>query len=258
MSKITRRSYKRKKIVMGVALFGAIALVSTGFAAWVLSASASQDKGMNMTVGTVDPKSMNIVIDGIYTTSEIGSAQKVADIASGISQNDEFAFDAPVDDNSGRVRYGSNGDTEKGELMSLSIFGHVENAQNMADSAHNGLTISLKDTIPAGLATASAAGEVDGVARDAYIVLPDCFTSAQVIDPVTPFVDEANGTKTAYFRYDVAFAWGAEFGDVNPSLYFDAAGASVSDERMQALLDDMKAILDTVASFEVTITAIPD
>ena len=33
MSKITRRSYKRKKIVMGVALFGAIALVSTGFAA---------------------------------------------------------------------------------------------------------------------------------------------------------------------------------------------------------------------------------
>ena len=41
MSKITRRTYKRKKILMGAALFGAVGLVSTGFAAWVLSASAS-------------------------------------------------------------------------------------------------------------------------------------------------------------------------------------------------------------------------
>ena len=258
MAKITRRSYKRKKIVMGIALFGAIGLVSTGFAAWVLSASASQDKGMSMTVATVDPKSMNIVIDGIYTTSDIGGAQKVADIAGTISQNDEFAFDAPVSDNTGRVRYGSNGDTEKGELLSLSILGHVENAQNMADSAHNGLTIALKDTIPAGLASASAAGEVDSVARKAYIDLPECFTDTVVIEPVAPFTNETDGTQTAYFRTDVAFEWGEEFAHKNPSIYFDEDGAGVSDERMQALLDDMKAILDTVTTFEVTITAIPN
>ena len=53
MSKITRQSYKRKKIVMGFALFGAIGLVSTGFAAWVLSGSTDKSSETSLSVGTV-------------------------------------------------------------------------------------------------------------------------------------------------------------------------------------------------------------
>ena len=71
MSKITRRSYKRKKIIMGVVLFGAVGLVSTGFAAWVLSASATSDNSANLKVGTVSDNSMtfeNVKVKGLDTT----------------------------------------------------------------------------------------------------------------------------------------------------------------------------------------------
>ena len=72
MSKITRRSYKRKKIVMGVALFGAIALVSTGFAAWVLSASAQNQQQGNIKVGEVSDKSMAVQNVKIYGMNDAG------------------------------------------------------------------------------------------------------------------------------------------------------------------------------------------
>ena len=62
MSKITRRSYKRKKIIMGAALFGAVGLVSTGFAAWVLSASTSVEQKASLNVGTISDKNMSFEI----------------------------------------------------------------------------------------------------------------------------------------------------------------------------------------------------
>lgn len=37
MAKLTRNSYKRKIILFGVIVFMSIALISTGFAAWVMS-----------------------------------------------------------------------------------------------------------------------------------------------------------------------------------------------------------------------------
>ena len=40
MVKMTRKSYKRRKIILGVSLFSSVALVSTGFAAWVLAFSS--------------------------------------------------------------------------------------------------------------------------------------------------------------------------------------------------------------------------
>ena len=43
---------------MGVALFGAIGLVSTGFAAWVLSASANAETPANLKVGAVSETNM--------------------------------------------------------------------------------------------------------------------------------------------------------------------------------------------------------
>ena len=40
MAKLTRKSYKRKKVAFAAVVLGGVALVSSGFAAFVLSANA--------------------------------------------------------------------------------------------------------------------------------------------------------------------------------------------------------------------------
>ena len=258
MSKITRRSYKRKKIVMGIALFGAIGLVSTGFAAWVLSASASKDQGMSIKVGEVDNKSMEVVVDGLYKTSDVEGIEKASGVGSSVSTYNKFSLNPKATDTTGRVRWGQLDENDEPENMSVTIFGHVNNAQNLKEAAQGGLTILLKGDVPAALTTASTAGTylLEGVAqnRAAYIGLPACFSSAQNIN----YSLEGDATKTAYFRYDVAFTWGAEFNGENPSEYFDGDGIDVTMDKVEAMLNDMKALVNSVGTFEVTITAIPN
>lgn len=48
MAKLTKNSYKRKVILFGVLLFMSIALISTGFAAWIMSTNAKIMKMMEM------------------------------------------------------------------------------------------------------------------------------------------------------------------------------------------------------------------
>ncbi|MCI5746158.1 MAG: hypothetical protein MR270_07775, partial [Erysipelotrichaceae bacterium] len=62
MLKLTKRSYRRKRVVMGVALFMSIALISTGFAAFVISSQSKDDTSGNITVGTISDKNIKVEI----------------------------------------------------------------------------------------------------------------------------------------------------------------------------------------------------
>ena len=53
MKKSIKKSSRRKWVVGGVAFFGSIALLTTGFATWVIGASNTKDD-MNNTNVTVD------------------------------------------------------------------------------------------------------------------------------------------------------------------------------------------------------------
>ena len=240
MSKITRRSYKRKKIIMGAVLFGAIGLVSTGFAAWVLSASASRDESANLKVGAVSDKSMSftgVKVEGLDTAP--GSATLGTMI-----ETSNYSFNPRYDDSTGRVRFGSNEGADVGERLSLTISGTVTEAQNLGS-----LTIGPK-TVPDELATA--------VTKN-YIVLPTCLTSTYTMVENTDYtVNEAAGVTTASFSYDVAFRWGSAFGGVNPADYYDsAAGESVTTAEINTTLTELHNLLDTI-TVEVTITANPN
>lgn len=247
MSKITRRTYKRKKIVMGLALFGAIGLVSTGFAAWVLSASASNTQNPNIKVGTVSDKSMefdNVKIYGIdkNPTHDVPDGTFNTEI-----EIDKYSFNPRWDDNSGRVRFGGNDGADEGERLSLIVRGTIKEAQNLGR-----LTVSFdKDgdgNLPTRLVQAVDAG---------YIVLPECANAVKDI-PFTPL--SGAGSQTLDFECEIAFEWGAAFGGVNPGDYYDQASGDGHDAtitQVKNTLDDMHELLDTV-SFGVTFEAIPN
>ena len=217
---------------MGLALFGAIGLVSTGFAAWVLSASASNTQNPNIKVGAVSDKSMEFDNVKIYGLNDAGEEVETSN----------YSFNPRFDDNTGRVRFGSNEGADEGERLSLTVKGQIKEAQNLGT-----LKVSF-DAIPDKLAQAVTAG---------YIVLPACAETAQNI-PFTPLT--GTGSQTLDFQYEIAFTWGATFGGVNPGDYYDqatGAGHDATIAQVKDTLEAMHTLLDTV-QFSVTFEAIPN
>lgn len=242
MSKITRRSYKRKKIVMGLALFGAIGLVSTGFAAWVLSARATNDQNPQINVGTVKKNNLefaNIEIKGEDTTR--GSSTLGQLVAT-----DHFSFNPRLDDENGRVRFGVDGEDKEGERMTLTISGIVKEAQNLGT-----LSVTPGATVDPKLTAAVDAG---------YIVLPDCLKGDGItlVENTDYTISTVDDVTTASFHFDVELEWGDFFGGVNPADYYDndPAGKLVSIDDVYAQLDALHTELDA-AKVNLTIVAEP-
>ena len=54
--KLTRKSYNRRIFTFGTLVFLSAALMSTGFATWIMSKDASQNQTGNVTMGTITGK----------------------------------------------------------------------------------------------------------------------------------------------------------------------------------------------------------
>ena len=79
--KITKGHYNRKLLTFGVMLFLAIALISTGFAAWIMSSGA--EKGFedeNISVGVITEVGFPFLFKVVgKTTAKITAAAKTGD-----------------------------------------------------------------------------------------------------------------------------------------------------------------------------------
>ncbi len=219
MARLTRNSYKRKIILFAVFVFISIALISTGFAAWVMSSNAQLDANGNVSVGVVSDSSLKIEVTNLEALEAFS-----------------FQFEPAEGDETGRVRIDS--ETKLSEALTFTIEGKIT---NYAVLAKDGLTIKM--VLPAGMQKAIDLG---------YIVAPECVAEDQVI-AVTP--DDKGG---ATFTYTLTFKWGTEFKGVNPSLYFDGHTLDedgkiidgdktgldedkYSDAKVKTILEDLRA-----------------
>ena len=223
MAKITRKSYRRKRVVLGAVLLGGVALVSTGFAAWVLSANANGTVSSNVKVGVISDNEMTISLDST-------------------SMNQTISFNAPSSDTTGRIRYGS--DEIGAENLTITVSGKITNATYL-----NHLSIKM-DTI----ASITAAIEANYIA----LVNSDNWYGNEFDIPTT---DGADSTKT--FSYTLGFKWGTAFGGVNPSIYYDEdkAGKLVTDANMKSQLAAFKRTicgLDASTSDDIALAHSPN
>ena len=229
MSKITRRSYKRKKIVMGIAIFGAVALLSTGFAAWVLSSSANKEQSTGIKVGAVGDSSMtikDIKVEGIDTRRNSPTLGEVIETT-------DYSFNPKYNDNTGRVRFGAIGD-DCGERLSLTISGVVTEAQNLGS-----LTVGPKN-VP---------DKIIQARDENYITVPACLTDVVTLVENTDYTINVNeGLTTAKFSFKVEFGWGSLFNGINPAEYYDDFTVEqISTEEISQTLNDMHNILDGIS-----------
>lgn len=220
MVKMTRKSYRRRKIILGVSLFSSVALVSTGFAAWVLASQAEAEKTGNITVGTVSDSSIKI------------SNVQFKD------GNDSFVFEPKEDDEAGRVR----NDGENFENLSVTVTGEIS-PNTYVTSA----TIEME--VPEGITAA--------VGKN-YLVLPDCATSAQTLTlnpKESPNETVSTFEYTITFKWGEAFN-GKNPGEYYDN---DEAGKLVEDETMKSTLEDLRTCIynsqEEDPTFTVTIKA---
>lgn len=200
--KLTRKSYNRRVYTFGTLIFLAIALISTGFASWVMSTDAS-DKidGGSFEVGTITDGSL-----------------RFSDLA--FEGDSVIKFNPAKGDINGDIKWdGLNAEnlsvTIKGSITPVSSFKELNIEMENSDTEHK---------IPAGILAA-----VD----KEYIVLPDCAQTGGVTintattNPHTPEPDDkfinpdSEDTTKINFTYVIKFAWGDAFDGMNPSEYLD-------------------------------------
>lgn len=193
--KLTRKHYNRKILSFGLVLFLAVALLSTGFAAWIMSTGAEEENDGNVSIGAVT--------DGSLEFTEVKWT----------GDNNLISFDAEANDVTGSIKW----DGSNAENLIIEITGKINPKEYLDD-----LTIVME--IPASVKAAADAG---------YIVLPDCAKEGGVVlvengvanDGGTVFaaVKGADGDDYWTFNYKVIFKWGEKFNGKNPSIYLDEA-----------------------------------
>ncbi len=207
---MTRNSFKRKAIIFGVMIFMSIALISTGFAAWIISTNASKEETGNIKVGVITEKSIEVL--GVKLSKST------------------FAFEPLKSDTSGRLR--GDGVTEC--VMETVVTAYVTHTEYLKT-----LNIQLK---------LDAAPGVKEAAKQGYIELPESAEIKDVTTKLVALGDSTEDA--AYkapeygtvkkLVYTITFKWGTKFGGENPGLYYDKAEVKDPDNAAYVSDEDMK------------------
>ena len=208
--KLTRKSYNRRVFSFGALVFLAIALMSTGFATWVMSTNAETSGSGNVNVGTIT--------DGALSFIETDGKKVVFDATTG----SEFRFDGAEGDDEGEIKSGT-GEGAVYENLGVKFTVQIQPAQYF-----DYLKVEVAN-LPKGIKDAATAG---------YIVLPDAATSTVKVsteeqgieDPETKAIGTFNTDEVVVdtstsgivkITYTINFEWGSVFGGVNPGYHLD-------------------------------------
>ncbi len=229
--RITRNSYKRKIILFGVLIFLSIALMSTGFAAWVMSSGAKEETNGGIDVSVVADTNLKFEDVKLFKLTEDEEEVEVS------KSNFTFNFDPKASDTTGRVRSKEGDPTE---CLTLIVKGYVSPKLYLSN-------VEIKLEIPEGLKKA---------AEEGYIVLPECASlkdgefkvSLKEGDPSLLLereqTEQEKETGRLILNYKIEFKWGNKFNGENPGIYYDLPEASsISDKEVKETLNKMRALI---------------
>ena len=231
MARLTKNSYKRKIIVFGLLVFMSIALISTGFAAWIMSQEAKVENEGNVSVGVVDDSRITfenlkydlVIVD--YEGNELSGDAYSNATQAGLN----FLFEPRHGDSTGNIQWDKN-DTNC-EIMKLHVSGYITNLTLLKDGK---FTVNLVVT--------------EGV--------HNCLTKnfIQLKDFANPVKDDQTGLYTytreiapasnGTFDYYVEFVWGSVFNGENPAKSTDAEG--ITNDELDVIkknLEEFRAYL---------------
>ncbi len=223
MTKLTSNSYKRKIILFGVIVFMSIALISTGFAAWVMSQEKKQSTSGNVSVGAVTEGNIEVILDELTVK--------------------DFKFEPKESDTTGRVR----NDNTNFESLTVTVTGTIKNTQFLKEAT---IKMNVKDAVK----QAETAG---------YIILPECANSEVVLTLTESGTNEKKFSYDITFKWGSKFGGEnpGEYYDsaaFKPSEGELSSFEGTQEEKITAyiksVLDAFHALMDT-STYEVVVTA---
>lgn len=275
MAKLTRKSYKRKKIAFAAVILGGVALVSSGFAAWVLSANATGETTGGVTVGEVKDASLEMTI----TRQEYNFGTSKWDNKPDDLNGAKFCFEPKKDDVQGTPASGQSqnrvfNDGKNFEQMGIR---YVVAISSMNEHAFKQLNVKMEET------TKPTANKIDtAINEKKWVTAPKCYADGGVTieSTVTTTTEEVNkvqasssdvtgGKKYTWtIIFSDSFGWGTAFNNTNPGNYFDEneTGKAVilktkdetTDQKGKSVESILRAMHDTLdkAEFKITFTAV--
>lgn len=200
-----------------------IALISTGFAAWVMSQEKKQSTSGNVTVGAVTEGNIEVILDPLTVK--------------------DFKFEPKESDTTGRVR----NDGTNFESLTVTVTGTIKNTQFLKEAT---IKMNVKDAVK----QAETAG---------YIILPECANSEVVLTLTESGTNEKKFSYNITFKWGSKFGGEnpGEYYDsaaFNPSEEELNGFEGTQEEKITAyiksVLDAFHTLMDT-STYEVVVTA---
>lgn len=226
MKKVTRHAFSKKAIMITASLFVTLALITTGFAAWLISSGASGEGTGNITTATIDDAHLGLTVA----------------MAEG---KDFVCFGPQADDKVPHIMYDPPKDGKKDdkEVLTATVTGTIKNYVRLKEF---NITIKISDkALTAAGYEWTETGEGSSKSRTytysaekAYIALPGYAVdtdgrflplpsdTSKTTAPKTISAEDSMFTAGANaneknFTFDVTFGWGEKFKGCNPGKYLD-------------------------------------
>lgn len=226
MKKVTRHAFSKKAIMITASLFVTLALITTGFAAWLISSGASGEGTGNITTATIDDARLGLTVA----------------MAEG---KDFVCFGPQADDKHPDIRYKAPVGDEKDdrEVLVATVTGTIKNYDRL-EKFNITIKISDKALKAAGYTwTETGEGSLKNRtytynAEKAYISLPEYAvdtdgrflplpsdmsktTAPKTISAGDSMFTDGATENEKRFTFDVTFGWGEKFKGCNPGRYLD-------------------------------------
>lgn len=226
MKKVTRHAFSKKAIMITASLFVTLALITTGFAAWLISSGASGEGTGNITTATIDDARLGLTVA----------------MAEG---KDFVCFGPQADDTVPHIMYEApkEGEKDDKEVLTATVTGTIKNYDRLKEF---NITIKISDkaltaagytwtetnegslknrtyTYNAGNACISLpeyAVDTDG----RFLPLPSDTsktTAPKTISAGDSMFTDGTTENEKKFTFDVTFGWGEKFEGCNPGKYLD-------------------------------------
>ena len=212
---------KRKGIILLSSIFACVALIATGFAAFVISITTTGEATGNIEVDEVDDRSFKVTVDQSHDIVDVVFGAKEYE---GTNQNPWMVYS----------------DTGKNENLKTTIKVTCTNAAKL-DASLFTVTVTSNEAYEAALG-------------EGYVAALPTQASGKITIAQEGTAD-SNGVGT--YIITLNFDWGTTFGGVNPIDYYNDLDAETYAQQAKDNLDsDIFKALSGVA-FTVTIAPVP-
>lgn len=226
MKKVTRHAFSKKAIMITASLFVTLALITTGFAAWLISSGTSDEGTGNITTATIDDARLGLTVA----------------MAEG---KDFVCFGPQADDKVPHIMYDppKEGEKDDKEVLTATVTGTINNYDRLKEF---NITIKISDkalTAAGYTWTETNEGSLKNRtytynAEKAYISLPEYAvdtdgrflplpsdtsktTAPKTISAGDSMFTDGTTENEKRFTFDVTFGWGEKFKGCNPGRYLD-------------------------------------